>query len=327
MDIDAQRKIATILRVLAEAGRPLGGTRIARELALRGIDLRARMVRYYLEEMDRLGFTDNLGRPGRRLTDRGRIELDSAVAVDRVGFVSARVDELAYRQTFDIETDRGTVILNVSSLPATEVNRAKTIVRRALAARLGMGRFVAGARSGDEIAGYAVPKGRVAIGTVCSVTLNGVLCSQGIPVASRFGGLLELDGGRPVRFTQIIHYDGTTIDPIEIFIKGRMTRVNAAARTGTGTIGASFREIPAGALPRATKVIRALEGIGLGGALVVGIPDRPVLDVPVSHGRVGLVVAAGLNPIAAVEEAGIQTENHAMSSLYDSAGLVPAAEE
>ena len=77
--------------------------------------------------------------------------------------------------------------------------------------------------------------------TICSVTLNGVFRSHGIPMAARFGGLLELHDRQPVRFSQIINYDGTTIDPIEIFIRGRMTRVAEAARTGTGVIGAGFR--------------------------------------------------------------------------------------
>jgi len=123
LDIDARRKIAAILRVLDAAERPLGSTRIARELARRGVDLKGRMVRYYLDETDRQGFTENLGRPGRRLTARGRRELGAAVAVDRVGFVSARVDDLSYRLSFDVATKRGTIILNVSSLPAAGARR------------------------------------------------------------------------------------------------------------------------------------------------------------------------------------------------------------
>ncbi len=325
MDIDAQRKTAAILRVLAEAGCPLGSTRIARELRLRGIDLKQRMVRYYLEEMDAQGFTENLGRPGRKLTRRGVRELDSAVAVDRVGFVSARVDELAYRVTFDLERGAGTVILNISSIPSREYSKAKKIVQRVIAAGLGMGSFIVEAKSGEKLAGITVAKGKVAIGTICSVTLNGALCAHGIPASSRFGGLLELQDGRPHRFTQILHYDGTTIDPIEIFIKGGMTRVGDAARTGTGTIGASFREIPAVALPRATELVEKLKRSGLGGVLAVGVPGKALLDIPVSQGRVGLVVAAGLNSIAAVEEAGIPTENHAMAALYEFDKLSPAA--
>ena len=324
MDIDAQRKTATILRILAEADHPLGSTRIARELRLRGIDLKQRMVRYYLEEMDKRGFTENLGRPGRKLTRRGLRELESAVAVDRVGFVSSRVDELACSLTFDLERQAGSVILNISSVSSRDFKKAKKIVHKAIAAGLGMGRFIAEASGGEKVAGFIVPAGRAALGTVCSVTLNGALCAHGIPVTSRFGGLLELQDGRPHRFTQLIQYDGTTIDPIEIFIKGGMTRVGDAARTGTGTIGASFREIPAVALPKATELMDRLARLGLGGVLEVGIPGKPLLDVPVSQGRVGLVVAAGLNPLAAVEEAGIATENHAMAVLYEFGRLKPA---
>ncbi len=317
MDVDARRKIAAILRVLAEAGRPLGSTRIARELRLRGIDLKQRMVRYYLDEMDAQGFTENLGRPGRRLTSRGREELESAVAVDRVGFVSARVDDLACSLTFDLERRTGTVILNTSTFPSRDLGRAKKIVREVIDAGLGMGHFIAEAGSEERLAGLAVPSGKAALGTICSVTLNGVFCAHGIPISSRFGGLLELRDGRPRRFTQLINYDGTTIDPIEIFIKGKMTSVGDAARTGTGTIGASFREIPAAALRRALELIERLKRVGFGGVLEVGIPGKPLLDIPLSQGRVGLVVAAGLNPVAAVEEAGTATENHAMAALCE----------
>jgi repressor of nif and glnA expression len=49
--------------------------------------------------------------------------------------------------------------------------------------------------------------------------------------------------------------------------------------------------------------------------LTVGTPGTPLLDIPVSQGRVGLIVAAGLNPVAAVEEQEIPTENHAMETL------------
>jgi len=324
MDIDAQRKIAAILRVLAEADKPLGSTKIARELRQRGIDLQGRMVRYYLESMDAQEFTENLGRPGRRITDRGREEMETAVAIDRVGFVSARVDELAFKLTFDMATRAGTVILNFSTVPAGANTRARKFIKSVLDAGLGMGRYIAIAKPGEKLAGLALPPGRIGYGTVCSVTLNGVLKNEGIPTTSRFGGLLEMRNHEPYRFTQIINYDGTTIDPIEIFIKGRMTSVCKAVETGTGTIGASFREIPAAALPRARQAIEKLKLLGLNGVLIIGLPGQSILDVPISQGRVGLIIAAGLNPIAAVEESGILTENHAMAELYEFNRLVPA---
>jgi hypothetical protein len=119
-----------------------------------------------------------------------------------------------------------------------------------------MGRRLAVGQEGRELGGRPIPFGEVAIGTICSVTLNGIFRMAGIPVSSRFGGLMEIRDGRPARFTQIINYDGTTIDPVEIFLKGRMTHVREAAATGRGTIGVSFREIPAVALPAARQLIK-----------------------------------------------------------------------
>ncbi len=327
MDIDTQRKTAAILRTIAETGTPMGSSRIADDLRLQGIDLKERMVRYYLEQTDRLGFTENLGRRGRRITELGRQEIASAVAVDRVGFISDRVDDLAYKLTFDAKRRLGTVILNVSTVPTNNIKKTVPILRGVLDEGLGMGRLLAVARSEHLLAGRRlVPKGKVAIGTLCSVTLNGVLQANGIPVVAKFGGLLEMRARKPLRFTQIINYDGTTIDPIEIFIKGKMTQVQETVLTGDGTVGASFREIPAAALPKATQLIQDLDRIGLGGVLTVGEPGRPLLDVPVSESRVGIVVAAGLNPIAALEEVGVQTENFAMDILCDFDDLIPASE-
>jgi len=323
MDIDSQRKVSAILKILADNGGPTGSTKIAEELQMLGIDLKERMVRYYLGEMDKEGLTRNLGRAGRQITELGRQELATAVAIDKVGFVSARVDELAYRMSFDLNQGTGTVILNVSRMPAAKFDEARRLITSVLNAGLGMGRFVAMARQGEVLGGLRVPKGMIAIGTVCSVTLNGVLRQAGIPITSRFGGLLELRDGKPLRFTQIIHYDGTTLDPVEIFIKGKVTDVRGAADHGAGTVGAGFREVPAAALPAVEQVAERLRRVGLGGTMLVGRPGRPLLDIPVFHGRAGLLVPAGLNPLGAVEEAGIETENHAMNTLHPFDELIP----
>jgi repressor of nif and glnA expression len=318
MDLDAKRKLAAILDVISGAGQPMGSGKIADELRRRGIVLKGRMVRYYLEETDKYGFTENLGRLGRRLTELGRKELAAAVAVDRVGFISDFADELAYKMTFSTQTGVGSVIANLSTIPSRKLARAKIIAKEVLDAGLGMGRLLAiSVGQNSPLSRREIPTDKAALGTLCSVNLNGVLQANGIPVTSRFGGLLEICDGEKVRFTQIINYDGTTIDPIEIFIKGKMTRVRDIVRTGTGTIGASFREIPAASLTKARQIMGDLERMGLSGVLTIGEPGRPLLDVSVPHYRVGFIVAAGLNPIAALEEEGIQTESFAMDTLCD----------
>lgn len=324
-DIRTRRKLMAILRVLHDSGRPLGGARIAQELLASGLDMSQRTVRFYLRLADGEGLTENLGRRGRRLTDKGMEEVASGLAVDRVGFIAARVEELSYRMSFSLTKAAGDVILNVSTLDAAQFGPACREICRALDAGLGMGRFLAVCPAGADLGEFRVPQGQVAIGTVCSVSLNGVLLNSGIATTSLFGGLLEVRDGQPLRFTQIIHYAGTTIDPLEIFIRGHMTTVRDAASSGHGAIGASFREIPTVAVQDARRILRRMQNVGLGGALMVGRPNQPLLDVPVPQGRTGIIVAGGLNPLAAVEEAGIPTRNMALHTLYPFERLIPCA--
>lgn len=326
MNPEKSQRVSAILRILALSGKPLGSRSIATELQSNGIDVQERMVRNYLLEIDQLGLTENIGRSGRQITRQGIEELQASIAVRKVGFVSARVDELSYKMTFDRKSSVGSVVMNLSRIRSRDLPLAQRLIRGVLDAGLGMGRFVSIGREGEELGGYLVPPGRVVVGTLCSVTLNGVFRAAGIPMTSRFGGLLEMRDGRPYRVTQIINYDGTTVDPVVIFMKGKMTRVGDVMTGHNGTIGVGFREIPAAALPEAERLIEEMIRIGLLGKVhLLGKPGQPLLDIPVAQGRVGIILAAGLNALAAVEEAGIETENHAMASLQDFGTLVPAS--
>ena len=143
LDIKTRRRMIAILRVLHEAPGPLGSQRIAETLHYNGVDIGERSVRNYLAEADELGWTENLGRRGRRLTERGSRELDGALVVDKVGFVSARVDTLAYQMSFDPTIKQGDIILNVSTVSARDVRPAIDALVRIFEAGLGMGRRVA----------------------------------------------------------------------------------------------------------------------------------------------------------------------------------------
>jgi hypothetical protein len=161
----------------------------------------------------------------------------------------------------------------------------------------------------------------VGFGTVCTVTLNGVLLRHSIPVDSKFGGLVEVDDYEPVRVTELISYAGTTLDPAEIFITGGLTQVRSAATEGHGKILASFREVPSVVLPDLLGVIDRYKRAGIGGVLAIGRPGQQLLDVPVGPDRIGVAVVGGLTPVAALAEAGIPTMNQAMKSLVDAAAM------
>ncbi len=323
MDERSRRKTLEILRVLAESPRPLGGTRIAQALRLAGRDISQRTIRYYLGLTDAEGLTEAMGRRGRRLTNRGRQELANSFAVDKVGFVAAKVDALTCQMDFRLRQARGEVVVNLSTIDSSQAKEARRLMARVYRAGYSMGERLHLVPPGGALGRFRVGQGEVGVATICSVSVNGVLLAAGIPTHNRFGGLVQVAGHRPMRFTQLIAYDGTTIDPLEIFIKGQMTSVNSAAAVGDGMIGASFREIPAVAADQARRLMTRMQKAGLGGILLIGRPGQPLLEVPVPPGRVGLVVVGGLNPLAAVEEAGLATQNQAMGMLYPFEDLQP----
>jgi len=284
------------------------------------------MIRNYLSELDEAGFTKNLGRKGREITNKGLGELRSAIAIDKVGFVSVRIDELAYSMTLNLSQQTGTVVINVSIINSSSLQIAAELMKEVMDAKLSMGRKIALIESGSSIGEIKIPEGKIGIGTVCSITLNGALMKAGVPIVSRFGGLLECRGWKPYRIIHMISYDGTTLDPLEIFIRSKMTNIVDAARNGNGIVGASFREAPAAALPTIFNVVKQLDENGLGGVLAIGEPNQPLLDIPVRYGSVGIIVAAGLNPSVTFEESGIITHNTAMASLYNFQNLIPIEE-
>ncbi len=312
-----EEKRLAVLRILRDANGPLGSLKITDRLAALGHDMSERTVRFHLLDMDKAGLTLNLGRSGRAVTEKGLSELDTARSYEKVGFLSAKIDQMTYKMDFDLAGRTGRVVLNVSVIERSELERSVPLIQDVFAAGYSMGTLMTLLRPGEQVGEIPVPEGSVGIGTVCSITLNGVLVAHGIPINSRFGGLLELRDRKATRFTEFINYDGTTIDPLEVFIRGVMTDYLGATRTGSGLIGASFREVPADSRDQVLALGRQMDEAGLGGLFLIGWPGRPLLDIPVSEGRLGFVVVGGLNPVAILEEEGIRV--HRTGAL---AGLI-----
>jgi HTH-type transcriptional regulator, global nitrogen regulator NrpRI len=305
-----------ILKTLQDLDKAAGASQIQRHLLSQGIELQPRTIRFHLLHLDQDGLTQFISRrQGREITSRGREELARADIAEKVGFVATKIDTLGYRMSFNTETGTGTVIPNITTVRESYLARALSDMRSVFTRKLAMGTRLAIVHEGEQLGGLVVPPGMVAIGTVCSVTVNGILLSQGIPVTSRFGALLEIKDGRPVRFVELINYTGTTLDPLEIFIQAGMTRVRQCARSGRGIIGASFREFPSVAIDDVHRLKKKMEQCGLSSILAIGNPNQPLFDVPVAEGRTGMIVVAGLNPIAALHEVGARMAIQSLSGL------------
>jgi repressor of nif and glnA expression len=297
----------------------MGAGAIATLLRAHGVELTERAVRYHLEQLDAEGCTEPRGRAGRRITELGRKEVAQAHVADKVRLVFARLEALAYQMEFDVETGRGTIVVNISHVPSSEARRALAVMRPVLASRFCSSRRIALLKPGDRLGNHVVPRGMVGLATVCSVTINGILMTHGVPVHSAFGGLLAIEGHEPTRFVDLVHYGATSLDPLEIFIKGGATSVTQAVSRGSGVVGAGFREFPAVARDQVAALVDRAERWKIGGVLAIGGPSRPLTEVPVDLGRCGMVVCAGLNAIAAIEEARIVTASRAMETIvaYD----------
>ena len=314
---ETERKVVAILKVLSESTEPVGSISIARVLQDHGIHLSERAVRYHLRITDERGFTEPLGRDGRMLTSKGLEELRNALAPEQLGFVIERIASLAFQTTFDPEKRSGDVVINTSLFPKDRFKKALSAMKEAFSAGICVSHLVAVAEEGEKLGDTIVPEGRMGLATICSATINGVLLKRGIPMDSRFGGILEIRNSQPRRFVAVIHYAGSSLDPSLAYIKAGMTSVRDAAAKGEGKILANFREIPAAAKPMADQVMEKLKEIGVGGVVIVGQTSRPVCQIPVGLNKVGVILHGGLNPVAAAEEAGIEADNIANSGLID----------
>jgi repressor of nif and glnA expression len=321
---DAERRASAILQVLSDSREPLGARNISRRLQECGIELTERAVRFHLKHFDDTGLTKLVPkRAGRILTPTGHDEVRNALVRDKIGFALTKIDSLAFRTDFDLGRRSGLVPASVSFFPKEEFSRALHAMKPVFDSGLSTSELVAVAQERRFLGGLTVPDGKIGFATVCSIVINAVLLKAGIPVDARFGGILEVRNREPLRFVEVIHYGGTSIDPCEVFISARMTDVQGVAASGNGRLLGSLHEIAAVCRREAKEVMVRLEEADLNGLLVMGITSHPVCEAPVGLDRIGVILLDGLNPVAAVEEAGIRTENRSMGTMLDYQELIP----
>ena len=316
MTQEIEKKTLLMLRILQDARQPVGARLISRQMTLRGVSLSERAVRYHLKLMDARGLTNLVGhRDGRAITDKGVEELGDARVHDKIGLAISRIENLAFRTTFNPEKRQGLLPVNISFFQKEQFDQAKASMRQAFHSGLAVSDLIAVAEAGHRLGDVTVPKGMVGFATVCSIVINGVLLKNGIPIDSKFGGILQVKNGDPLRFVELIYYSGSSLDPSEVFIRGKMTSVRNVITRGEGKILANFREIPALSFDLVERLIANLKLAGINGVLSIGKIGEPICQIPVDMNKVGMILMGGLNPVACVQEAGIEADNRAMSTV------------
>lgn len=232
-------------------------------------------------------------------------------------FVNNTIEDYAIQTTFDPATNEGTIVYNLTLVKNEDREFAISVLRDAHRTGISMSGLVKFLESGKKISGFTIPPGCTGICTMCSITFDGILIRHGIPVRPIGGGIVEIENRTPVRFTHMILYEHTTIDPLQVLMSQKTTSVTDVMRKGSGNILANIREFHMEAESLVGQVLDELSVSGFSGVLDVGMPNVPLLGVPVSPQFIGIAAIGGTNPLAAIREADRWIQLQAMKGLID----------
>ena len=315
MDPQIERKLIEIMRVINENDKPIGARAIADELNDRGYDIGERAVRYHLRILDERGFTRKHGYAGRTLTELGESEMSDALIGDRFGFVISQIEEMAFRTTINPKTSEGLVPVNISYFAKEDLETVIDVISYTAHSGYMISSKVRIFEEDEDL--IFLPPGKIGIATVCSVTFDGLLLKSGIPVEPSYGGILQIENRKPSYFLDLISYSGTSIDPIQIFMKRKPTSVLEVVEMGRGKILANVRQINLSAYDRVIEIIQQAEKMGLGGFFPPGEIDESLLGAPIEMGKFGIAIVGGMNGICALEETGIRIETNPVSTVLE----------
>jgi repressor of nif and glnA expression len=314
--IETQRKLIEILRILDASDDAIGARTIAASLSQRGYPIGERAVRHYLVLLDYKGFTLKIGNAGRIITEKGLNELNEAIVGDRVGFLITKIEDLVYRTSFNLKQRNGDIIINVATIDKDDFDRALEIAAEAINYGYTVSPFVRIVEEGEKVGAVFVPYGSFGLVTMCSMTINGMLIKHGIPSTIKYGGLLKINDRIPSGYTDLISYQGTSLDPILVFSSRQMTSIVAAAERGNGTVLANVQTVPSIAAERTLELMQDAKRAG-----IVGWIESPLeanfLGVNNGEDVMEINIFAGANPMASLYEVDVKAKVYSISSLMD----------
>jgi len=237
--------------------------------------------------------------------------------MSEIMFIISRIESLMYEVTFDPVARKGKIIANLSIVNESDFKKVLDLFRQAMHSGLSVSPYIKIIRPGEKVGDMKIETGKIGIATACSITIDAVLLKAGIPVKPKFGGVVEIHDGTPLRFTDILTYDSTTIDPLDVLMSQELTSVTEMIRTGSGKILANMREAPMAARDRIEERLDALVEAGFACILEVGEPNSDILGIQVGRDKMGIAVIGGTNPMAFVQEQGIDIDTKEMSRLLD----------
>jgi repressor of nif and glnA expression len=222
-------------------------------------------------------------------------------------FSLSRIENLMHKVSFDPQKLEGKIITNTSMVDLEMLDPTLRIFRDVIESGLAVSPYLKLETLGNQ----------AKIMSACSITVSGVLLKAGVPVRPKGGGVIEVIDREPIRFTDMLMYWATTIDPIDVLISQELTSVVEMMQTGSGRILGNLQEAPMLAGERIEERLEVLAEAGFSGVLDLGDPNMNVLGVSVERDHVGISLVGGTNIIAAAMSRGIRIETESISSLTD----------
>lgn len=301
MGTDLDRRTYDLLRLVERHG-PIGSIQLVELMQVRGYDIKDRTIRLKLSELDELGLTEKVPGKGRRLTPAGREELKHGDVRGRLEQVRAEIATLTSRVTYDPVEDAGVVVSSGAFLDAADVEDAVELVERLESLPLGPVPVSLEESADSEPGDYRLL-------APSSITIDGVLLSHGVNANLVTAGVLEYQpttaasvdgpededrdsertgvaggdsqGGRIVRYIDIINGEGSSIDVISLLIEAGRSDIRRLLEEGDlGLLIGDDREFPINRYEEARDLaVETRESLG-------GVFDfrRPRADETVSNG-------------------------------------------
>ncbi|WP_266081066.1 NrpR regulatory domain-containing protein [Haladaptatus caseinilyticus] len=245
---------------LIEVHGPIGSIRLVEQLQRRGYSIKGRTVRLLLSELDADGYTEKIPGKGRCLTKKGRSELRFGHVGGRLEQVRERIAVLTGQVTYNPFEDSGEIVSSAIDIPSSMVENALNTLN-ALAdlpvapIPVAIENPPSSAQS-DDITRLFFPS---------SITLDGVLLSQGITTQLQVAGIVEYHpnpdsapeqfahegtlstehGGAILRYTDAISGEGSTVDVADLLIEaGRSSIRPLLDGDDAGLVVVDNRELP-----------------------------------------------------------------------------------
>lgn len=223
-------------------------------------------------------------------------------------FTLARIENLMHQVSLDPGMMKGKIITNTSFVNKDKLEQALGIFHDAMRSGLAVCPLIKLEESGSE---------RMKIKTACSLTISGVLLKHGVPVRPKGGGIIEVAEREPARFTDMLMYWATTIDPIDVLTAQGLTDIMGMMKTGNGRILGNLQEAPMLGRDRIEEVLDLLATAEFAGVLELGEPNMDVLGVSVERDHLGIALVGGTNLVAAARECDIEIEHESISDLTE----------